>query len=148
MLAAVIDGAERDTVVVHLRREREHLEPTGVGQHVAVEAHEPVEAAERRHDIGTRAQHQVVRVGEHDLHAEVAEVIRSEVLHRTARTDRHEARRADLAPRRTGEARSGATVGSGDVEDDRGGRHRGACRSSSIASPNDRNRYCSRNATS
>ena len=139
--APVIHRAKRHSVVVDLRRERKDLEATRVGQDVAVEAHEPVQATEGRDRVGTGSQHQVVGVREHDLHAEIAEVVGGEVLHGGARADWHEARSTDLSSRCPRGGRTRTAVARGDCQRDRRVAHqRGACRSSSIASPNDRKR--------
>ncbi len=116
--AAVVDRAKRDAVVVDLRREREHLEPAGVGEHVPVEAHETVQSAERRDGVRARAQHQVVGVREHDLHAELPQVVRGEVLHGPTSADWHEAGSADLAPRRARRRGAGTAVARGHREGD------------------------------
>ncbi len=119
VLRAVVDAAERDAVVVDVRSQREHLEPAGVGQRQAVPAGEPADAAEAGDDLGAGAQHEVVRVGQHDLDAEALVVGGAEVLDGATRPDRHEARRAVRAAGRRGDAGAGGAVLGDDLERDR-----------------------------
>ena len=77
---------------VDLRLEREDLVPARVGEHVAGPVHEPVQAAELGDQVGARAQHQVVRVGQDQRDAHRLEVLGVERLHRRPGADRHEQR--------------------------------------------------------
>ena len=106
--AAVVGGPERDAVVVEghvaARLEGEDLVAAGVGEHVAGPVGEAVQPPEALDDVGAGLQHQVVRVAEHDLHAEVGEVGGRQGAHRAPGAHRHEARRADLAAGRADDA--------------------------------------------
>ena len=77
--ASVVGGAEGDALVVEAdvaaRLEREDLVAAGVGEHVARPVGEAVQAAERADHVGAGLEHQVVGVAEHDLHAEVGQVL-------------------------------------------------------------------------
>jgi hypothetical protein len=143
MEGAVVHRAERHAVVVHLDVpalvEREDLEPTGVGQEVAVPAHEPVEAAQGGHGVDARSQHEVVGVGQHEAGTEPLEVGRGQRADRPPRAHRHEARRSDLASTRPQPAEPGLAVGGLDGEGDGHASPRPRVRS--MASPKDRNRY-------
>ena len=132
---AVVGRAEGDAVVVDLRREREDLVPAGICEEVAAPRHEAVETAETGDHVGTRAEHQVVGVGEDDLRAEVLEVGRRERAHGAPGADRHEAGRAKGASRRRDGARARLAVG-GDDLDPKG--HR--VLPTSMASPKERKR--------
>ncbi len=70
--------------------QREDLEAAGVGEHRAVPTREPVQSADRRDGISPGAQHEVIRVREHDLGARDFEVGGVERPHRTTGTDGHE----------------------------------------------------------
>ena len=70
---AVVDGAERDAVVVDARdrvAQREDLVAAGVGEDRPVPLHELVQPAELVDHVLARAEVQVVRVAEDDLRAE------------------------------------------------------------------------------
>ena len=62
---------EGDAVLVELAelRQRHHLEAAGVGQDRPRPVGEGVQAAERRHPLGARPQHQVIGVAEDDVGA-------------------------------------------------------------------------------
>jgi len=77
--SAVVDGAERDAVVVDGRdrvAQREDLKPTGVGKDRPLPAHEAVQAAELGDQVLSRAEVQVIGVAEQDRRAERAQLVR------------------------------------------------------------------------
>ncbi len=96
---AVEVAAERDPIVVHDAQvaERDDLEAAGIGEDRAVPGHEPVQAAEPLDPLVARSQVQVVRVGEDDRGADLADVVGMERLHGRVRADRHELRGLDDA---------------------------------------------------
>ena len=71
----VVRRTEGHAVVVDRAGQRHHLVATGIGEEMAVPAGEAVQAAHGRHHLGARSQHQVVSVGQHDLDAQVVEVL-------------------------------------------------------------------------
>ena len=77
---AVVDGPERDPVVVDLGLQAEDLEAPRVGQRQPVPAGEAAEAAEAGDRLGAGPEHQVVRVAQHDLGAQHLVVGRAQVL--------------------------------------------------------------------
>ena len=81
-------------------RQRENLEPAGVGQHRAFPAHEPVDAADAPEDFRPRPQQQVIGIREQDLRARILERLRELRLHRGLRADRHEERRLHFVVQR------------------------------------------------
>eukprot|EP00966_Prymnesium_polylepis_P261236 6033993-Prymnesium_polylepis.1 len=86
-------------------REREDLEAAAVGdQRPPLAAHEAVEAAGAADDVGARMDQEMVRVGEHELHASLVGLPRIHELDRAVRADRHEARRVHDAVRRVDSA--------------------------------------------
>jgi len=107
---AVIHGGELDAVVIDAARalQAEHLEAPGIGEDRPVPAHEAVQSAVRRHELGSGPEVQVVGVGEHDTRAQLGEVARLHALHRGLGADGHEAGRLDVAVRRL-EARDPGT---------------------------------------
>ena len=98
-LAAVVDGLERDPVVgeLHGVGEAEYLKAAGVGEHGAVVVHEAVDAAGLGHQVGTGAHGQVVRVREHYLAAQLAQLARRDALHRGGGAHGHEHRGVEIA---------------------------------------------------
>src|SRR3546814_1972417 len=102
MGAAVVGGAEGDAVVVELhvaaRVEREDLVAARVGEQVAVPVLEAVEPAHALDQLRAGLEHEVVRVAEDDLGAEVLQVGRRQRADRAAGAYGHEAGGADLAP--------------------------------------------------
>ncbi len=122
---AVVDGAERDAVVVDPRRveQREDLEAARVGEQGARPAHEAVQAAELLDQLLAGPQVQVVGVAEDDLRAERLELERVERLHRGLRADRHEDGGLDGAVREL--ERGGARRAVDGVEHEGAGRRRG-----------------------
>ena len=113
--------------------------PPRVGQRQPAPSGEPAEPAERGDRLGAGPQHQVVRVAEHDLGAELLVVGGAEVLDRAAGADGHEARRAVGAACRARRRRARAAP-SAAIDGERDGVHQAALRSSSIASPKDKKR--------
>ena len=97
--AAVVDGLERDPVVgeLHGVREAEYLKAAGVGEHGAVVVHEAVDAAGLGHQVGTGPHGQVVRVREHYLAAQLAQLARRDALHRGGGAHGHEHRGVEIA---------------------------------------------------
>ena len=73
----------------------EDLIAAAVGEERPAPAREPVQAAELGHELGPRAQHEVVGVGEDDLGPERLEVARGHGLHRARGADGHEGRGED-----------------------------------------------------
>ena len=98
---AVDVRVEAAAVLGHLPhpREREDLEPAGVGEYRAVPAHEAVQPAGGGDDLRPGAEEQVVRVAQDDLRAELDEVARPERLDGAEGSDVHEDRRLDDAVR-------------------------------------------------
>ena len=92
-------AAERDAVLVHDPQvaQRDDLEAARVGQDRAVPVHEPMQPAEPRDPVVAGPQVQVVRVGEDDRGARVADVVGRQRLDRRVRPDRHELGRLDDA---------------------------------------------------
>src|SRR5262249_41115142 len=76
-------------------REAEDLESAGVGEDRAIPAHEAMKPAELLHEVVSRPEEEMVRIGENDLGAGRAEVVRPQRLHRRVRADRHEDWRFD-----------------------------------------------------
>ena len=111
-LGPVVDGAEREALVVQLERvgQAEHLEPARVGEHGAVVVHEAVHAAGLGHYVGTGAQRQVVRVGQHHLGVEIVQLAHGDALHRGARAHRHEHGRLERPVRRFVGQRAGVAA--------------------------------------
>ncbi len=155
--AAVVGGAEDGALVADLRLQREDLVSARVGQHVSGPGHEPVQVAQLGDEIGAGPQHQVVRVAEHDLGAEVLHVRRRQRAHRCPGPDRHEHRRLEGALRRAHPPGPGQPVGGvdldlddpivGPVADEAFSGHWASpprspwsCLVSNMASPNDRKR--------
>src|SRR3546814_10188616 len=93
MGAAVVGGAEGDAVVVELhvaaRVEREDLVAARVGEQVAVPVLEAVEPAHALDQLRAGLEHEVVRVAEDDLGAEVLQVGRRQRADRAARSEEH-----------------------------------------------------------
>ena len=69
MPGAVEMGLEDDAVIGDLAEigQRHDLETARIGEDRSRPVHEPVQSAEPGDDIGARAQHQMIGVGEHDL---------------------------------------------------------------------------------
>ena len=105
---AVEVGSERDAVCVHLPQpgQRHDLEAARIGQDRPRPVHHPVQAAETRDTLGTRAQHQVIGVAEHDPGAGRAHRVGGHRLDGAGGADRHEHRGRHLAMR--GQQRAGA----------------------------------------
>ena len=150
---AVVRGPERHAVVGHLGSEREHLIAAGVGQGQWArrsQTHERGDTAEPCHHICPGPKHEVVRVGQQHLRSETLEVNRVDGAHRGPGPHRHEARRRE---RTSGQGHPGGARRPVERLDalvhDRTCGHEaasGAARSTSIASPNDKNRYCDSSA--
>eukprot|EP00850_Spirogloea_muscicola_P019822 SM000200S05812 [mRNA] locus=s200:28910:32367:- [translate_table: standard] len=68
----------------------DHLEAARVGEQGAGPVHEAVEAAEAVEQRGAGAQREVVGVGQHDLAAQVGELLHGEALDGALRADGHE----------------------------------------------------------
>lgn len=79
MLAAIERGAKGYPFVRQLpeARKTEHLIPTTVGEDRATPMHEPVEAAEARDELGAGTKDKMIRVREHNLHANLLDLFRS-----------------------------------------------------------------------
>ena len=109
---------ERDAVLVELTefRQRHHLEAAAVGQDRSIPTCKFVQAAERRHAFGARAQHQVIGVAENDVGARRLHLGHGHCLHRAGGADRHEGGRADDAARQRDRAGAGRAVGRVDAE--------------------------------
>ena len=75
---AVEVRAEGHALVLDLAqlRQRHHLEAAGIGEDRPRPVHEPMQAAERRDALGAGPQHQVIGVGEHDVGAGLAHLVR------------------------------------------------------------------------
>ena len=102
-----------DTGVVDLLEaaQAEDLIAAGVGEDRTGPAHERVDAPNLAHALGPGAMREVVRVGEHDLRADLAQLVGEHALDRAVGADRHEARSLDGAV--CGPQASGAGVGGG-----------------------------------
>ena len=141
--AAVVDARELDAVVGEHARvgEAEDLEAARVGQDRPLPAHEAVQPAVRRHDVGTGAKREVIRVGEHELGTQSLERRRRDSLDRALGAHGHEAGREHLAVRRAQSAGAGAAAGRLDGEGEASARapltapasRRRSCRSGSAA---------------
>ena len=93
MLAAVIiTRVERDAVGVGLHHvvEAEQLESARIGEHGTVVVHELLHAAGLLDNVDARAHVQVIRVREHHLAVELAQLRRGDALHRGVRANGHE----------------------------------------------------------
>jgi len=128
MDGAVEMTAERHAVVVDYAEvaERHDLEAARIGQDRPVPVHERVEPAESLDPFVTGSQVEVVRVGQDDRGASVAEVVRRQRLDRRIRPDRHELRRLDDAVgqcQAAGPCPRGAVRRRRDLDGERGGRH-------------------------
>jgi hypothetical protein len=97
-------------------REAEYLKSAGIGQDGSVPSHEAMQATELANERVSGSEKQVVRVGEHDLGAGRAEIVRPERLHRRVRADRHEDRRLDHAVGGRQSAGAGRAVGREQLE--------------------------------
>jgi hypothetical protein len=97
-------------------REAEHLKSTGIGQDGSGPSHEAMQATELANEGVAGSEKQVVRVGEHDLGAGRAEIVRPQRLHRRVRADRHEDRRLDHAVGGRQSAGAGRAVGREQLE--------------------------------
>ncbi len=100
-LRAVVDRPEGDALLVDAGdrvAQREDLEAAGVGQDRPVPAHERVQAAELRDQVGAGAEMQVVRVAEQDLRPGRAHLVGVQALDGRLRADRHERRRRHSRP--------------------------------------------------
>ena len=99
MLRAVDRRSEPDALVGDPPElgETPHLEATGVGEDRPRPGHEPVQPAERLHQLLARPQEEVVGVGQDDLGPRLREVRRREALHGAAGADGHEGRGVDAA---------------------------------------------------
>ena len=75
--------------------EAHDLEAAGVGQNGALPAREAVQPAEGCDPLGSRAEHEVVGVGEDHLRARGRKVAGEDALDRPRRPDRHEGRGLD-----------------------------------------------------
>ncbi len=115
---AVEVGAEGHALVLDLAqlRERHDLEAAGVGQNRARPIHESVQAAERRDAFGTRPQHQVIRISEHDIGAACAHRLGRKTFNCCLRADRQERGCGDGAVRRRHLAATGGAVGGEQAE--------------------------------
>ena len=96
--------------------EAEDLKSARVGEDRAVPAHEAVQPAELLHDVVARPEKEMIGVGEDDLGAGLAEIVRPQRLHRRVRADRHEDRRVDDAVGGREPAGARGTVGSEKLE--------------------------------
>src|SRR5690606_30036490 len=98
---AVHGRAELHAVLVDLAQllEAEDLKTARVGQDRAAPVHEAVQAAVSAHDVGPRAQHEVEGVAEHDVGAEVLELLGRHGLDAAVSADGHEGRRLYRAAR-------------------------------------------------
>ena len=99
MLRAILGRAEGDAVIVELAQllQRHHLEAARIGQDRARPVHEFVQAAQRRHALGTRTQHEMEGIAEHDLRTGLGDRLREHRLDGAGGADRHEGRRLDRA---------------------------------------------------
>ena len=79
--------------------EAEHLIPTAISQDRTRPTHEAMETAGARNSRIPGPEHQVIRIGQHHLGAQILQIAVQDRLDRTARPDRHERRRAHGAVR-------------------------------------------------
>ena len=84
MPRAVIRTLKCHPVIVDIGVEREHLEPTRIGQREAVPSRKLTESAQCGDGFRPRAQHEVIGVAEHNLRTERGVIISTQVLDRTA----------------------------------------------------------------
>ena len=97
-------------------RQRHHLEAAGVGQDRTVPAGEGLQAAQGGNAFGTRSQHQMIGIAEHDVGAGIAHLAPVQALHGASGADRHEGRRPHHAMRRGQLARARRAVGRDEIE--------------------------------
>jgi hypothetical protein len=143
MRAAVVHRPEDRAIVIDLGRQREDLIAARVGQDVPAPVRETMQTAQRLDGVDAGPQHEVIRVAQHHVGTEHFEIARRQMAHGATRADGHETRRDEVAAR--GVHAAGTRCALSGVEGDRR-LHCWCC--SSIASPNDKNRYCSRRAMS
>lgn len=142
----VVHALEPHPLVGHLRRQREHLKSTGVGQQVAVPPREATQPTKLGHDIGAGSQHQVIGVAQHELRPQVGELSGGGRPDRAPGAHRHEHRSLEPTLRSGGAPGSGRAVGGCDVElqphrsPPTVGPRSGSRRSRSCASPKERKR--------
>ena len=116
---AVVDGAERDALVVRFENrvaQREDLVAAGVGQDRAVPPHEAVQPAGLGDQFVSGAEVQVVGVAEQDRGPRRAHLVRVERLDGRLRPDWHERGRRDLAMGGPEHAGARGAVGRSDRE--------------------------------
>ena len=89
--------------------EAEHLEPARIGEDRAVPAHERVQSAQRRHDLLTGPEGQVVGVRQEHPRPGGAELVGRHALDRGLGADRHERRRLHRAAARSPRGRARAS---------------------------------------
>ena len=121
-------AAERDAVLVDDPQvaQRDDLEAARIGQDRAVPVHEPVQPAEPLDPVVPGPQVQVVRVGQDDRRARVADVVGRQGLDRRVRADGHELGRLDdaVGQRQAPGPGPGRAIGRGaDLDGERGGAH-------------------------
>ncbi len=123
---AVDVALEGDAVIVELADvgEAEDLISAGVGEHRAVPAHPVLQATHLRHQLPTRAQQQVIGIGEDDLGPKLAQLLRPKALHRGLRAHGHEGGRVKRAMRRGHPPDSGGGGGVFVIDLESQGRHR------------------------
>ncbi len=92
MTISVVHAAERDSLIVNLRLEREHLESAGIGEGETIPPAEGTETPQSRDRLSAGSKHQVVRVAENDPGAQSRVVVRTQILDRPSRPDGHEQR--------------------------------------------------------
>ena len=104
--------AEGHSLVLDLAqlRERHDLVAAGIGQNCARPAHECVQPAERRDALGARPQHEVIRIGKHNVGPDCPHRVRCEAFDRRLRADRQERGRGDAAVRGCHFPAAGGTV--------------------------------------
>ena len=96
--------------------EAHRLKAAGISQNRAAKAHESRDSAHLMDQLGAGADRQMVGVGEDQAVAHAPQFIGRHRLDRGARSDRHKARRRDLAMRRDETAHACVAVGRADFE--------------------------------
>src|SRR5690606_11782474 len=108
-----VDGrTERYAVLGDLAQllEAEDLKAAGIRQDRPAPVHEAVQAAVRTHDVGPWAQHEVEGVTEHDVGAQVLELLGRHGLDAAVSADGHEGRRLYRAARERQASAPGGAV--------------------------------------
>ena len=110
---AIDMAAEFDALLGQLAQfgQAHHLVAAAVGQDRALPVHEFMQAAQPRHPLGPRAEHQVIGIAENDVRTRLADGLGLHRLNRCRGADRHECRRADFPALHGNGAGARGTIG-------------------------------------